>query len=178
MPDNYCLRLPTEAEWEKGARGGMKLPQQVVTGKITELKEIREEELGSIAKPSPKREYPWEVIPGAEEPAPEKANYADSQLGTTSAVGCFPDGSSPYEILELSGNVWEWTQSLYMEYPYDPSDGREDLKSSDDRVLRGGSFLDPARNLRCAFRNRSYPVGRDRFDGFRVVVAPGFSSDL
>ncbi|MCP4621905.1 MAG: SUMF1/EgtB/PvdO family nonheme iron enzyme, partial [bacterium] len=90
------------------------------------------------------------------------------------------DGSSPYEILELSGNVWEWTQSLYVEYPYDPSDGREDLKSSDDRVLRGGSFYDPDRYLRCANRYRNDPDywSRSRYCGFRVVVAPGFSSDL
>jgi formylglycine-generating enzyme required for sulfatase activity len=173
MPDNYCLRLPTEAEWEKAGRGGLKLPQRLLTNEISEFREVREAGSDSIANPNPKREYPWEHEPGAEGPDPEKANYADSQIGATSAVGCFPAGASPYEIYELSGNVWEWTQSLDMEYPYDPSDGREDLRSDGDRVLRGGSYFNRARALRCALRYWNLPDCRFRYVGFRVVVAPG-----
>ena len=79
----------------------------------------------------------------------------------------------------MSGNVWEWTRSLWQEdgYPY-PTDAaeraeREDLQVTEDppRVLRGGSFVDYARDFRCAFRGGL--VTRSAYDlvGFRVALA-------
>lgn len=75
----------------------------------------------------------------------------------------------------MSGNVWEWTRSIYKEYPYNARDGREDLQSSDNRVLRGGSFVNNDRNARCALRHRLQPGLRFRSDGFRVVASPSDS---
>jgi formylglycine-generating enzyme required for sulfatase activity/energy-coupling factor transporter ATP-binding protein EcfA2 len=87
----------------------------------------------------------------------------------------------------LSGNVWEWTRSLWGEdlrkpsfkYPYDPADGREDVGAplSVLRVLRGGAFLDSRWYVRCAFRYSYYPYYFFRSYGFRVVVAPGSPVD-
>jgi formylglycine-generating enzyme required for sulfatase activity len=113
------------------------------------------------------RRYPW-----GDDPEPNRANYGDTGIGTTSAVGCFPGGASPYGVEELSGNVWEWTRSLNKDYPYDSEDGREDLEASGSRVLRGGAFNDTGLGVRCAYRYWSNPLLRYHNGGFRVVVSP------
>jgi formylglycine-generating enzyme required for sulfatase activity len=79
----------------------------------------------------------------------------------------------------MSGNVWEWTRSLFEDYPYVRDDGREDLSelSKSPRVLRGGSFDLDSLDVRCAVRPWLDPTDRFRNIGFRVVLLP-FSSDL
>jgi formylglycine-generating enzyme required for sulfatase activity len=124
------------------------------------------------------RRYPWRN----NSPDPNRANYDETDIGTTSAVGCFPCGKSPYEIEDMSGNVWEWTRSLWgtdwqkpsFTYPYRPDDGREDLDAPHDvlRVLRGGAFWDAPQYVRCAYRSRAAPQRVLYFAGFRVVVRP------
>jgi len=134
----WRIVLPSEAEWEKAARG------------------------------SSKWVYPW-----GDEFDPNKANTSETGLNTTTAVGCFPGGASAYELLDMSGNVWEWTRSHYKDYPYQ-RDGREDLKAPDSvgRVLRGGSFVGDDRNARCASRNRYLPPYWNWYRGFRVAASP------
>ncbi len=126
------------------------------------------------------REYPW-----GDRFEAERCNSGELGLGTTTAIGIFPEGASPYGCLDMAGNVWEWTRSLWgkdrekpdFRYPYDPKDGREDLSAADEvpRVLRGGSFLVYAEGVRCACRDRSAPVGQSGVVGFRVVLSPFFS---
>jgi len=74
----------------------------------------------------------------------------------------------------MSGNVWEWTRSVYQGYPYDPKDGRENLEagSNDTRVLRGGAFYSDDDGVRCAFRGWLDPDFRNYSVGFRVVLSP------
>ena len=59
-------------------------------------------------------------------------------------MGCFPDGASPYGVLDMSGNVWDGREvyGVTEEYPYDANDGRENLDAGAyvPRVLRGGAF--------------------------------------
>ena len=70
----------------------------------------------------------------------------------------------------MAGNVWEWTSSLYEPYPYRVADGREDLDAGGTRVLRGGSFLDAAADVRCAARYEGDPGTGDGNNGSRVCV--------
>ncbi|RJP49664.1 MAG: NACHT domain-containing protein [Anaerolineaceae bacterium] len=147
------VTLPSEAEWEKAARGT--LPSPAGRGGGGE---------GRI--------FPW-----GDEITPEHANYADTNLNTTSAVGAFPKGESPYGLQDMSGNVWEWTRSIYKPYKYDPKDGRENLEEDGEspRVLRGGAFDHYVWLVRCASRLRNDPHDELDFIGFRVVVVSHFS---
>jgi formylglycine-generating enzyme required for sulfatase activity len=171
LRQDWTVILPSEAEWEKAARGGLEIPVKPLVNPLTGL--VAGSKLED--NPAPARRYPW-----GDEPDRERANYYDTELGEPSPVGCFPQGASLYGCEELSGNVWEWTRSLEGRYPY-PSAGRgrsrrEDPASSRPRVVRGGSFFDVSRYVRDDFRFRRVPDTRSDDIGFRVVLSP-FSSD-
>ena len=170
---DLAVTLPSEPEWEKASRGGLEIPERPViraAHSLTAEATLRE-------NPAPDRSYPCEGKVDS-----NRANYASTEIGKPSAVGCFPGGVSPYGCEELSGNLWEWTRSLWGKewnkpefvYPYDPDDGREDIAAPDEihRVLRGGSFGGYPGDIRCACRGLNGPDDRDYGLGFRVVVSP------
>jgi formylglycine-generating enzyme required for sulfatase activity len=171
IAEDERARLPTEVEWEKAARGpSTSSGCDPSTSSGLDPSTGFAEHLEHSEWKGQARRYPW-----GDDPDPDKANCDETGIGTTSAVGCFPDGASPYGAQDMSGNVWEWTCSHWKAYPYDPSDEGEDLRAGDDvlRVLRGGAFdYHLLRLARCASRLRLDPYLRFRLIGFRVVVAP------
>jgi formylglycine-generating enzyme required for sulfatase activity len=138
--DYYGLMLPSEAQWEKAARG--------VDGRI----------------------YPW----GDQQPTPELCNFSGSGILDTTPVGKYPQGISPFGLVDCAGNVWEWCADEYssnlLQERY-PNSGRV-IRLSNNRAnsrlaLRGGSFYYDAGCVRCASRFGNAAVRCLNYIGFR-----------
>lgn len=109
--------------------------------------------------------YPW-----GDEFVGENAVYFGSSDTGTADVGSRPDGKSWIGSLDMGGNVWEWTSTIYQDYPYDTTDRRESRSDSiSARVLRGGSFFHYDSNIRAANRLRSNPSIVLNYNGFRCA---------
>ena len=160
LPKGGEIKLPSEAEWEVAARGGLRVPAPACVKRFSEGLHVP----GNLATAD--NEYPNAAYPWGNEFSPERANTAETGIGATSAVGAFIGGHSPVGAEELSGNVWEWTRSL--------SGGGEDLAAGSDqgRVLRGGAWFSSFDLARCSGRFRFRARSRYWLIGFRVVAPP------
>jgi formylglycine-generating enzyme required for sulfatase activity len=110
------------------------------------------------------RTFPW-----GETFDPACANTREAGAASTTPVGSYPAGASPYGMLDMAGNVWELTATLDALYPYEPGGTREDLQSSGRRIARGGCYANPQGFARCACRFRFEPTVRNMFMGFRLA---------
>ncbi|MDR2551905.1 MAG: formylglycine-generating enzyme family protein [Treponema sp.] len=136
-------RLPTEAEWEYAARGG-------VYGADGEAL-IRAFFAGGDASADP-REYGWFAQNSERKTHPVKGRKPN-QLG----------------IYDMSGNVWEWCWDLYGVYPADPVSDYAGSDTGKNRIYRGGSYLNNLPQLRTTFRIWDAPAFKARSIGFRIA---------
>jgi formylglycine-generating enzyme required for sulfatase activity len=157
------VRLPTEDEWERAARGPEK--SEYDAPGAWRKQAVREREEGG---------YPW----GKK----YKSGYANINetltrqpvgkwnLGQTTAVGVYPQGASSEGVFDLAGNVWEWCLNKY----HHPEQIEAD-SSGDWRVLRGGSWDGDVRDAGSSRRGWDKPDYRDGSYGFRVVSSAPIS---
>lgn len=108
--------------------------------------------------------YPW-----GPDSDPARANTSEAGRQATTPVDRYLNGASPFGVIDMCGNVWEWTLSAYKPYPYNTYDGRETINTS-ARVLRGGAFYSSQNIARCSYRSWDNPHVRQRDDGFRVIA--------
>lgn len=139
--------LPSEAQWEFAARG---------------LKS---------------RIYPW----GNEPPDATRARFGlDWDRDQPAAVGSYPAGRGPFGTLDQAGNVWEWCQDAWDLNVYRKRAAKWETQrdpivegpESSDRVTRGGAWINPAKDLRAAFRSGGRARYRLAVIGFRVAADP------
>jgi formylglycine-generating enzyme required for sulfatase activity len=110
------------------------------------------------------RRYPWGDAFDA-----SYGNTSEGKKGKTTPVWTYPNGASPYGALDMAGNVWEWTSSLYRPYPYNAIDGREHAESPGVRVMRGGCWAGNGKGARAACRGQSAAEFTNYVHGFRLA---------
>jgi formylglycine-generating enzyme required for sulfatase activity len=170
LPSGWAVSLPSETEWEKAARGGLRVPKAPVLMTVGQFGVAFDNDLTDNSNPA--RRYAYSADLQNSSPDVERTNFDGTGINATSAVGCFPKGVSPFGAEEMNGNVWEWTLTQWQgNYEnYKEAELNQTDASGNTRGLRGGSYFFNDWFARCAYRLNTRPNSRNDGYGFRVVV--------
>jgi formylglycine-generating enzyme required for sulfatase activity len=161
------FQLPSEAQWEYACRAGT--TTALYSGSIEILGDANAPALDPIAWYGGNSGVGFELANGLERTWLREMQYPEGRAGTHPVKGKRPN---PWGLYDMLGNVWEWTQDVWVDsYEGAPSDGaaRKRDDASAVRVVRGGSWSVNARHCRCAYRLKDDPDLRFNLLGFRCA---------
>ncbi len=155
LRDGHEYRLPTEAEWEYGCRGGASSKDSV---------------------PFYLKSGPTSSLSGGQINFDGNSPYGDGVKGKylerTGRCGSFAESVNAFGLCDMHGNVWEWCEDWYGDYPKERVKDPTGPGEGSDRVFRGGCWGGNGRLCRAAFRLGRAPTYRYRNLGFRLARVP------
>jgi len=161
--------LPTEAQWEHACRAGTDTPFYYgdLETDFSQFANLADAKLSEfVCHPYKKHREPYPNPSKYDDWIPKDSRFNDGGFISEKGGAYQPNA---WGLLDMHGNVAEWTRSVFRTYPYRADDGRNDPTADGPRVARGGSWRDRPQRARGAFRLSYRPYQPVYNVGFRVV---------